>query len=93
MTAPESRGVNSGQFRHRNVAEPPPFGWRLPLVPRKGSGHVALVDKAAFERDLDEVLVAFPQELLSAFDSPFDQPSMRRHAGGVPERPGKMACG
>ncbi len=42
---------------------------------------------------LNEVLVVFSQQFLSAFDAPFDQPSMRRHPDSAPERAGKMACG
>src|SRR5216684_4954956 len=65
----------------------------MTFAPREDSGQVALINKAANEGNLCEIQTAFEQQTLRSFDSPFCQPLVRRHAGRLPKRAGKMAGG
>jgi hypothetical protein len=52
---------------------------------------VALVGKAAELGNIGELAIRVLQELFGALDALFGQPSVRRHAGRLFERPDEVA--
>jgi len=51
---------------------------------------MALIGEATGQGDLGQAEIAGTEEVLGAFDPPFDQPAVRRKACGLPERAGEV---
>ena len=62
-----------------------PSPWRIADGFAKGSGKVALIGKAAFDRDVGQALARIHQSALRRFDALPDQILMRRHARRLPK--------
>ena len=60
---------------------------------RKDAAEMALIGKSARKRDFGQRQGGIDQQLLGLLDALFDQPSVRRLAGGLLERANKMAGG